>query len=75
LKFIKFKLEITDTGVGIKKEDIGKLFCDFSRLDQDMNNNGTGLGLSICKRMVEKMGGKVEVDSVFGQGTTFSVTL
>jgi signal transduction histidine kinase len=40
-----------------------------------MNKKGTGLGLSICKKMVEKMGGKVEVDSEFGKGTTFKVTL
>jgi signal transduction histidine kinase len=74
-KFIKFRIEIADTGVGIKKEDLGKLFCDFSRLDQGMNNKGTGLGLSICKKMIEKMGGKVDVDSTFGLGTTFNVTL
>jgi len=40
-----------------------------------MNNKGTGLGLSICKKMIEKMGGKVDVDSTFGLGTTFKVTL
>jgi signal transduction histidine kinase len=61
--------------VGIKKEDKEKLFTDFSRLDKDMNNKGTGLGLSICKKVIDKMGGKVEVDSVFGEGTTFKVTL
>ena len=74
-KFVKFRLEIVDTGVGIKKEDLGKLFCDFSRLDQGMNNTGTGLGLSICKKMIEKMGGKVSVESEWGQGTTFNITL
>ena len=74
-KFVKFRIEIADTGVGIKKEDLGKLFTDFSRLDKDMNNKGTGLGLSICKKMIEKMGGKVEVDSTFGVGSTFKVTL
>jgi two-component system, sensor histidine kinase len=74
-KFAKFCIEITDTGVGIKKEDLPKLFTDFSRLDKGMNNKGTGLGLSICKKMIEKMGGKVDVDSTFGVGTTFKVTL
>ena len=74
-KFVKFRLEINDTGVGIKKEDIGKLFCDFSRLDQGMNNTGTGLGLSICKKMIEKMGGKVDVESEWGVGTSFNITL
>jgi signal transduction histidine kinase len=48
---------------------------DFSRLDKDMNKKGTGLGLSICKKMIEKMGGKVEVDSTVDVGTTFKVTL
>ena len=74
-KFVKFRLEIADTGVGIKKEDLGKLFCDFSRLDQGMNNTGTGLGLSICKKMITKMGGKVDVDSEWGVGSTFKITL
>jgi signal transduction histidine kinase len=54
---------------------LGKLFTDFSRLDNNMNNKGTGLGLSICKSLIEKMGGKVEVDSVFGEGTTFKIKL
>ena len=74
-KFVKFRIEIEDTGVGIKKEDLGKLFCDFSRLDQGMNNTGTGLGLSICKKMIEKMGGKVGVESEWGVGTKFNITL
>jgi K+-sensing histidine kinase KdpD len=74
-KFIKFRIEIADTGVGIKKEDIDKLFVDFSRLDKDMNMKGTGLGLSICKKMIERMGGKVDVDSEYGVGTTFKVIL
>ena len=54
-KFIKIRMEIMDNGVGIKKENLNKLFMDFSRLDehQKMNAQGTGLGLSICKRMLE----------------------
>jgi signal transduction histidine kinase len=40
-----------------------------------MNNTGTGLGLSICKKMIEKMGGKVDVESEWGVGTTFNITL
>lgn len=75
--FVKFRLEVHDTGVGIKKENLKKLFMDFSRLDEHskMNAQGTGLGLSICKRMIEKMGGSVTVDSEEGQGTTFTVDL
>ena len=74
-KFVKFRLEIADTGVGIKKENIGKLFCDFSRLDEGMNNTGTGLGLSICKKIIQQMGGDIEVDSILGTGTIFKISL
>ena len=61
-------MEIIDSGVGIKKENLDKLFMDFSRLDEhkNMNHQGTGLGLSICKRMLEQMGGSVKVDSIEG---------
>ena len=54
--------------MGIKKENLEKLFMDFSRLDehQSMNASGTGLGLSICKKMLEQMGGSVTVDSEVG---------
>ena len=75
--YIKFKLEISDTGCGIKKENLRKLFMDFGKLDEHSKKNaqGTGLGLSICKRMIEKMGGSVSVDSVENEGTTFTVQL
>ena len=69
------KLSVSDTGMGIKEEDLGKLFTKFQRFDLDKNNSveGTGLGLSITKKMVELMGGNVDVQSVYGQGSTFSV--
>ena len=75
--FIKFKIEISDTGVGIAKENLGKLFMEFGKLDEHskINAQGTGLGLSICKRMIEQMGGTIEVDSNLGEGTTFSIYL
>jgi signal transduction histidine kinase len=65
---LKLRVEIIDTGVGIKKENLDKLFMDFSRLDehQSINACGTGLGLSICKKMLEQMGGSVTVDSEVG---------
>jgi signal transduction histidine kinase len=71
---LKFKVEIVDTGVGISEENLDRLFSNFSKLDEhsQMNPTGTGLGLSICKELVEQMGGKVGVESVVGQGTTFS---
>jgi two-component system sensor histidine kinase EvgS len=61
----KFKLTIIDTGSGISKEGLKKMFMDFSRLQEhaDINQRGTGLGLSICKRIIEKMGGTVKVES------------
>ena len=76
-KYIKIRIDIQDTGVGIKKENLSKLFMDFGKLDEHskINAQGTGLGLSICKRMIEKMGGTVTVDSVEGEGTTFTVSL
>lgn len=77
LKYIKIKIDISDTGVGIKKENLSKLFMDFGKLDEHskINAQGTGLGLSICKRMIEKMGGNVSVDSEENVGTTFTVSL
>lgn len=76
-QYIKFNLEISDTGCGIKKENLDKLFMDFGKLDEHskINAQGTGLGLSICKKMIEKMGGKVTVDSIENVGTTFTVQL
>jgi signal transduction histidine kinase len=55
MKFVKLKIEIIDSGVGIKKENLSKLFMDFSKLDEHskINAQGTGLGLSICKRIIE----------------------
>ena len=54
-KFVRLKIEIIDSGVGIKKENIDKLFMEFGKLDEHskVNAQGTGLGLSICKRMIE----------------------
>jgi signal transduction histidine kinase len=56
---------IEDNGVGISENNKGKLFTDYSRLEEheDMNAKGTGLGLSICKNIIEQMGGNVEVES------------
>ena len=75
--YIKMRIEVIDCGVGIKKENLEKLFMNFAKLDEHskINAQGTGLGLSICKQMIEKMGGSVTVDSIEGVGTTFTVDL
>ena len=76
-KYIKFEIRIKDTGVGIPKEDICKLFMNFGKLEDHAGNNkhGTGLGLSICKSLIELMGGSVRVESELGVGTTFIMQL
>ena len=68
-------MEIIDNGVGIKEENLKKLFMDFNSLQehQKLNPRGTGLGLSICKNLIEKMGGNVKVSSIRDKGTTFTV--
>jgi CheY-like chemotaxis protein/nitrogen-specific signal transduction histidine kinase len=66
-----------DTGIGIKSENIEKLFTKFERLDIEKNTTteGTGLGLAITKSLVDMMGGKINVKSSFGKGSIFMVTL
>ncbi len=68
---------VSDTGIGIKNEDLGKLFGSFQRLDEDKNRNieGTGLGLNITMRLVKMMGGTIGVNSKYGEGTTFTVQM
>ena len=62
-----------DTGKGIAPDHLDTIFNRFVKADE--NIQGTGLGLSICKMLVEKMGGKISVESQFGKGTTFKFTL
>jgi signal transduction histidine kinase/DNA-binding NarL/FixJ family response regulator len=66
-----------DSGIGIKEEDMPKLFSKFERLDEKNTRSiqGTGLGLPIVKRLVEMMQGSIEVESVYGEGSTFIVRL
>lgn len=68
---------IADTGVGIKPEDLPILFDPFKQADIVKNRGimGTGLGLSICKNLVQLMGGSITLDSVYGQGSTFFITV
>ena len=65
---------VKDTGIGIKPEDMSKLFLNYSQVDMDSHRKieGTGLGLALTKRMVEMMEGEINVDSTYGAGSTFS---
>ncbi len=71
------RLCVKDTGCGVRKEDIGKLFGTFERIEDENVHNieGTGLGLSIVKKMVDLMQGEIHVDSEYGKGSTFDVRL
>ncbi|MCR5328419.1 MAG: response regulator [Saccharofermentans sp.] len=68
---------VRDTGIGIKTEDRKKLFNDFQRLDIERNSTiqGSGLGLAITQRLLEMMGGSITVESEYGHGSTFTVTI
>lgn len=71
------RMQVSDSGIGIKEEDLNKLFEGFQRLDLEQNRNieGTGLGLAITQRLVEQMNGSLDVSSVYGQGSVFTVYL
>jgi len=73
----RVEVAITDSGIGIKDEDIGKLFKPFQQLDTGISRKyeGTGLGLSVCKRILDMLGGDIQVKSQFGKGSTFTFTL
>ena len=68
---------VIDTGIGIKPENIQKLFTDYSQVDTKSNRRieGTGLGLSLTKRMVDIMGGSVTIESEYGKGSAFTVRI
>ena len=70
-------LDVSDSGVGIPPDEIGRIFERFYRVDRsrDRREGGTGLGLAIAKHLTLAMGGTIEVESVPGRGTTFRVTL
>ena len=76
-KRIDLLVFVTDTGIGIRKEDLDKLFNSFQRVDMSANRKieGTGLGLAITKQLAEQMEGYIRVDSTYGQGSTFSISL
>lgn len=71
------KIVVSDTGMGIREENLNKLFDSFVRVDQKKNRSieGTGLGLSITKRLVDAMNGEITVESQYGCGTRFTVLI
>ncbi|MCE8426742.1 MAG: MASE1 domain-containing protein, partial [Candidatus Methanoperedens sp.] len=71
------KISVSDTGIGIKDENTGKLFQKFEQLDPGISKKygGTGLGLAITKHLVELHGGNIRVESMYGEGSTFTFTL
>lgn len=73
----KLIISVEDSGRGIKKENIDKLFTKFERLDEDKNTTieGTGLGLAITKQLIELMGGRIIVHTIYGEGSKFTVVL
>jgi len=76
-KDLSMEIAVSDTGIGIREEDIKKLFSEYNQVDTHANRSieGTGLGLAITKRLSEMMGGGISVESVYGEGTTFRVNI
>lgn len=74
---VVIKVSVADTGIGIRKEELEFLFDAFQRADNKRNHKveGTGLGLSITKHLLDLMGGKITVDSIYTQGSVFTVTI
>ena len=74
---VRIIIEVEDSGIGVKEENYDKLFSKFDRIDEEKNAGieGTGLGLAITKKLVELMNGKINVKSVYGQGSTFTISI
>ena len=74
---LELSMSVQDTGQGIRREDLDKLFGSFQQVDTVKNHNkeGTGLGLAISKQLVELMDGTIRVSSVYGEGSTFTFTI
>ncbi|MBP3594772.1 MAG: DegV family EDD domain-containing protein [Lachnospiraceae bacterium] len=74
---ILLTISIRDSGIGIRKEDMDRLFQSFQRVDEGTNAGieGTGLGLSISHQLVEMMGGKITVDSIYQKGSVFTIQI
>jgi len=71
------RIEVIDTGIGIKESDLQAIWEDFRQVDQSRTREygGTGLGLSITRKLLDRLGGSVSAQSHYGEGSTFSVFL
>jgi len=71
------RIAVSDSGIGIKSEHLDAIWEDFRQIDQSRTREfgGTGLGLSITRKLLERLGGNVQVESSYGVGTTFTVWL
>lgn len=76
-QMLNLLIEVKDTGIGMKDEDIDKLFRKFQRLDLSHNSTieGTGLGLAISRQLMTMMGGNIKVESNYGKGSSFTIEL
>lgn len=74
---ILLAVSVKDSGIGIKEEDMAKLFSEFERIEEKRNRNveGTGLGMNITQQLLSMMDSRLEVESVYGEGSTFSFRL
>jgi two-component system sensor histidine kinase ChiS len=71
------RFSVSDTGIGIEKKDLNRLFKEFQQLDSGITRKygGSGLGLAISKKLVELHGGKITVESTYEEGSTFTFTI
>jgi signal transduction histidine kinase len=71
-----YLISVSDTGIGIKSEELSGLFKPFHQIDTGLTrkHEGTGLGLSICKKLLNLMGGTIDVESEWGMGSIFTIS-